>query len=61
MRIINVLLVFTFVASLLLTGCSAPQKATRLLWPAPPEQPRIEMIGAYSSENSFAKDSGDRF
>jgi DNA-binding beta-propeller fold protein YncE len=33
-----------------LTACTAPPIKQRYLWPPPPEQPRIEWIGAYSNQ-----------
>lgn len=46
-------------ALLALTACSvapaprAPQAAKRVLWPLPPQPPRLEFIGLYSSEQDL--------
>lgn len=38
-------------------GCSAPPVAKRrYLYPAPPNQPRVEWMGTYVSENDFPKE-----
>jgi DNA-binding beta-propeller fold protein YncE len=44
---------------LLLAGCaSAPQKAeTRLLWPPPPQEARIEFIRSISNEDAVGRDT----
>ncbi|WP_432822993.1 hypothetical protein [Trichloromonas sp.] len=36
----------------LLVGCS-PQHKIRVLWPAPPEQPRLEWLGLFSTRADF--------
>lgn len=37
-------------AALLLGGCAAPSKSdTRIVWPAPPNPPRLEWVGTYAS------------
>lgn len=36
----------------LLAGCSAPAKA-RFFWPLPPDEPRLEFLGAYNSANGL--------
>jgi len=46
---------------LLLSGCSSAPTLPRLFWPPPPEQPRLEFIGAYSAVEDFPKTSGQRF
>lgn len=45
----------------MLTGCAGPQKLPRLFWPPPPEQPRLEFIGAYSAVEDFPKSPGQLF
>lgn len=52
MRIITKLIGLSAVLlALLLSGCaSAPQVKERFVWPAPPEEPRIEWLGSYSSQ-----------
>lgn len=37
---------------LALTGC-ASTPAVRFVWPPPPDEPRLEWVGVYYSENSF--------
>ena len=46
---------------LLLSGCASAPTLPRLFWPPPPEQPRLEFIGAYSAVEDFPKTSGQRF
>lgn len=45
-------------ALLILAGCSTPPPPMRVLWPAPPDEPRLEYIGAYESEDDFPKSGG---
>lgn len=40
---------------LLLGGCAAPPPAVRYIYPLPPEQPRIEWLGTYASQDDFPK------
>lgn len=47
--------------SLLLSGCAAKEQLPRLVWPPPPEEPRLEFVGNYSSEDSFEKSEGQLF
>lgn len=42
------------VALLLLAGCSAPP-SMRYIYPVPPEQPRIEWLGTYATQDDFPK------
>lgn len=46
----------------LLSGC-APKgvELPRLFWPPPPEEPRLEWIGAYASQDDFPKSGFERF
>lgn len=45
---------------LLLAGCSAPPSRTlRYLLPTPPDEPRIEWLGTYASQDDFTKTSGE--
>lgn len=37
----------------LLTACSVAPVPPRVLWPAPPEEPKIEFLGTYSSKDDF--------
>jgi DNA-binding beta-propeller fold protein YncE len=47
--------------SLLVSGCAAKvEELPRILWPPPPEQPRIEFIGTYSSNADFPKTSWEK-
>ncbi len=43
--------------ALFLGGCAAPESVSvqRYFWPIPPEDPKVEFIGVYSSEDSFEK------
>lgn len=53
---------FSFVSVLfLLSGCAGTPTLPRLFWPPPPEQPRLEFIGAYSAVEDFPKTAGQRF
>jgi len=45
---------------LLICACSPPQ-LPRILWPAPPNQPRLEFIGTFASQNDFQKTAIERF
>ncbi len=45
---------------LLISGC-APEPKLRVLWPAPPAQPRIEFLGVYASQYDFEKDRVGEF
>jgi len=40
---------------LLLAGCAAPPPVVRYIYPLPPEQPRIEWLGTYASQDDFPK------
>ncbi|ALC17683.1 NHL repeat domain-containing protein [Desulfuromonas soudanensis] len=40
---------------LYLTGCATTPELPRFVWPAPPDQPRLEWIGVYYTEGDFAK------
>ena len=50
------------VAGGLLSGCAAPTKApeepTDLVWPAPPDQPRLKYVRSLSSEKNLKAGSG---
>jgi DNA-binding beta-propeller fold protein YncE len=45
---------FTLLAALLLAGCAATEKPI-VIFPLPPEIPRIEWLGTYASQNDFPK------
>lgn len=45
----------------LLSGCAGAPNLPRLFWPPPPEQPRLEFIGAYSAVEDFPKTSAQIF
>ncbi|TLM65635.1 MAG: hypothetical protein FDZ69_09030 [Deltaproteobacteria bacterium] len=39
----------------LLAGCAAPPPTMRYIYPLPPDQPRIEWLGTYASQDDFPK------
>jgi DNA-binding beta-propeller fold protein YncE len=48
-------------AALLLGGCAVTENPkTRVLWPPPPNQPRLEWIGNYSSLDSMPKTTAEK-
>jgi DNA-binding beta-propeller fold protein YncE len=49
------------VVLLLLSGCAGAPTMPRLFWPPPPEEPRLEFIGAYAAVEDFPKTSGQIF
>lgn len=54
-------LISAVLASLLvLSGCAAELKTSRILWPPPPEKPRLEFIGVLASEQDFPKSAGEK-
>lgn len=46
--------------AVVLGGCAAPVKP-RVLWPAPPDKPRMEFVGNYRSGNDFPKTGSEIF
>lgn len=48
---------FLLALSLLLGGCAAKEQLPRFVWPPPPDEPRLEFVGNYYSEDSFEKSS----
>jgi len=36
-------------------GCSTKPQPVRVLWPPPPQEPKVEFIGTYASEQDFPK------
>jgi len=58
------LLLFVLLISLF-AGCAAKEVVPRIVWPPPPDQPRLELIGVVYSEYSLKKANGinvfDRF
>lgn len=52
---------FPVLALFLLSGCAGAPTMPRLFWPPPPEQPRLEFIGAYSAVEDFPKTASQRF
>lgn len=44
-----------FVGLLVLSGCT-PTKRPLVVWPLPPDEPRVQYLGVYSSQDSFDKD-----
>jgi DNA-binding beta-propeller fold protein YncE len=52
----------TVLLALLLSGCaSTPQVKERYFWPSPPEEPRIEWLGAYGSQLDLRTDAKSIF
>lgn len=53
--------VLSLLLLLTLVGCSstAPPQV-RILWPVPPDEPKLEFIGAYASEDDFPKTAAQR-
>lgn len=49
-------LILLVVAGLLFGGCAKPV-TERVLWPMPPNEPRLEWLGVYSNESSFPNQS----
>lgn len=43
-------LFLSFLMAMVLSGCSAATPDVRVLWPPPPQTPKMEFIGAYYSE-----------
>ncbi|MDZ4184603.1 MAG: hypothetical protein U1D97_06445, partial [Desulfuromonadales bacterium] len=39
----------------ILVGCAPPPAKMRVLWPPPPEPPRLEFLGTYASQDDFEK------
>lgn len=39
----------------MLVGCASPPPKMRVLWPPPPDPPRLEFLGTYASQNDFEK------
>lgn len=47
--------------SMLLAACGAPPKTQlRYIYPLPPEQPRVEWLGTYASQDDFPKTDAER-
>lgn len=44
----------------LLTACAPPEQKHRVVWPLPPERPRLEWIGNYNGQESFPKSRGKK-
>lgn len=53
--------VFLLALALLLGGCAAKEQLPRLVWPPPPDEPRLEFVGNYYSEDSFEKSERQQF
>ncbi len=48
-------LCWTIIAiAFVLSGCAAKQELPRFVWPAPPDEPRLEFVGNYYSEQDLA-------
>lgn len=56
---------YLIVAALLLAlfsgGCAAPPERPRVLFPPPPDEPRMEFVGTYASQNDFPKTGWEAF
>lgn len=50
-----------FALSFALGGCAAKEQFPRIVWPPPPDEPRLEFVGNYYSEDSFEKSEGQLF
>lgn len=50
---------FLLALSLFLGGCAA-KELPRFVWPPPPDEPRLEFVGNYYSENSFEKTAKEK-
>lgn len=46
------------VIALLLSGCAVKHDLPRFVWPAPPDEPRLEFAGNFYSERDFTKTRG---
>lgn len=46
--------------SFVLGGCAGKETLPRFVWPLPPDQPRFEYIGNYSSEADFEKSKSEQ-
>jgi DNA-binding beta-propeller fold protein YncE len=55
------LLFSALAAAILLAGCAKPPEMPRILWPPPPDTPRLEFIGAYASQDDFPKTGPQAF
>ncbi|TYO95042.1 NHL repeat-containing protein [Geothermobacter ehrlichii] len=45
---------------LMLAGCAKPKPPLRVLWPAPPDRPRLEWIVSFHSEDNFPKTESEK-
>lgn len=56
-------LVYLFLTGLafVLAGCTTKENLPRIVWPPPPDQPRLEYVGKYSSEADFEKSKSAQF
>lgn len=63
MRKYSILSKIVIVGILLLQAACAAKKpeVPRLVWPPPPEKPRLEFIGTFSSQDDFPKTSAQRY
>ena len=55
------LFLLLFALSFALGGCAAKEQLPRFVWPPPPDEPRLEFVGNYSSEDSFEKSGSQQF
>ncbi len=44
----------------LLSACASKPQLPRILWPAPPEEPKLEWMGVYYNDENFPSTSGER-
>jgi DNA-binding beta-propeller fold protein YncE len=54
------LLLLLFAVTLFLGGCAAKETKTRVLWPPPPNQPKLEWIGTYWSLDQMPKTASEK-
>lgn len=55
------LFLLTILVALLAACSSAPSTQMRYVFPIPPEQPRVEWLGTYASQDDFPKSGFQRF
>ena len=53
-------LLLLFALTLFLGGCAAKETKTRVLWPPPPNQPKLEWIGTYWSLDQMPKTAAEK-
>lgn len=50
-------MLFCLIALLIFSGCAEKNRPLRVLWPVPPEEPKLEFVGVYYSELDFNKEA----